>query len=139
MPFSELDTAAVARTLSQIAEQPEDLSELKASRRLHLHFLHSPVEIYDDAETPGKVAGMRFERTELDGTGNVKGTGRFTDWDVQSVYRAVGYYSEELPKLPFDVASGTVPHAAGRVLRSPGRSRRAPHRARSHRRSARSD
>src|SRR5919112_3934921 len=45
-------TKTMVGTLTNwIAEQPEDLSELKASRRLHLHFLHSPVEIYDDAET----------------------------------------------------------------------------------------
>jgi predicted Zn-dependent protease len=33
MPFSELDTAAVARTLSQIAEQPEDLVDAFFERR----------------------------------------------------------------------------------------------------------
>ncbi|KPL30346.1 pyridine nucleotide-disulfide oxidoreductase [Streptomyces anulatus] len=81
--------------------------------KLFLHFFESPVEILGE---DGKVVALRTERTELDGTGNVRGTGRFTDWDMQSVYRAVGYYSEELPKLPFDVASGTVPHEAGRVI-----------------------
>lgn len=81
--------------------------------KLFLHFFESPVEILGE---DGKVTALRTERTELDGTGNVRGTGRFTDWDMQSVYRAVGYYSEELPKLPFDVASGTVPHEAGRVI-----------------------
>ncbi|WP_328318660.1 FAD-dependent oxidoreductase [Streptomyces sp. NBC_00388] len=81
--------------------------------KLFLHFFESPEEIIGE---DGRVVGLRTERTELDGTGNVRGTGRFTDWDVQSVYRAVGYRSEELPKLPFDVGSGTVPHEAGRVL-----------------------
>ncbi|MHB9849049.1 FAD-dependent oxidoreductase [Streptomyces krungchingensis] len=81
--------------------------------KLFLHFFESPVEVLGD---DGRVVGLRTERTELDGTGNVCGTGHFTDWQVQSVYRAVGYYSDELPKLPFDVVSGTIPHAAGRVL-----------------------
>ncbi|MFG2422733.1 FAD-dependent oxidoreductase [Streptomyces sp. NPDC048448] len=81
--------------------------------KLFLHFFESPVEVLGDG---GRVVGLRTERTELDGTGNVGGTGRFRVWDVQSVYRAVGYYSEELPKLPFDLASGTIPHASGRVL-----------------------
>ena len=81
--------------------------------KLFLHFFESPVEVIGE---DGRVAGLRTERTELDGTGNVKGTGRFTDWDVRSVYRAVGYYSQELPKLPFNVISGTVPHVAGRVI-----------------------
>ncbi|WP_395296722.1 FAD-dependent oxidoreductase [Kitasatospora hibisci] len=85
--------------------------------RIHLHFFESPVEVLGE---DGRVVGLRTERTELDGTGNVRGTGRFTDWDVQAVYRAVGYYSDELPKLPFDPVSGTVPNEAGRVLAADG-------------------
>ncbi|MEV6976386.1 FAD-dependent oxidoreductase [Kitasatospora sp. NPDC093806] len=85
--------------------------------RLYLHFFESPVELLGE---DGKVGGLRTERTELDGTGNVRGTGRFTDWDVQAVYRAIGYYSDELPKLPFDPVSGTVPNEAGRVLVADG-------------------
>ncbi|MFE5588371.1 FAD-dependent oxidoreductase, partial [Kitasatospora sp. NPDC056531] len=90
--------------------------------RVYLHFFESPVEVLG---ADGRVAGLRTERTELDGTGNVRGTGRFTDWDVQSVYRAVGYYSDELPKLPFDPVAGTVPHEAGRVLEAAGSHRTA--------------
>ena len=43
----------------------EDRAELTASRRLHLHFLHSPVEIYDDAADPGRVSRhqVRAHRT----------------------------------------------------------------------------
>lgn len=85
--------------------------------KLYLHFFESPVEITGE---DGRVTGLRTERTELDGTGNVRGTGRFRDWDLQAVYRAVGYLSEELPKLPFDPVSGTVPHEAGRVLDGDG-------------------
>ena len=81
--------------------------------KLFLHFFESPTEVLGE---DGRVVGLRTERTELDGTGNVKGTGRFTDWDIQSVYRAVGYLSSELPKLPWDEESGTVPHQAGRVI-----------------------
>ncbi len=90
--------------------------------RVFLHFFESPTEVLG---ADGRVVGLRTERTELDGTGNVRGTGRFTDWDVQAVYRAVGYYSDELPKLPFDPVSGTVPHAAGRVLDGDGSHRAA--------------
>ncbi|WP_199440620.1 FAD-dependent oxidoreductase [Umezawaea beigongshangensis] len=81
-------------------------------RRLHLHFLHAPVEVLGDE----RVTGLRTEVTELTGTGDVRGTGEFHDWDVQAVYRAVGYLSTQLADLPFDHASGTVPHRAGRVL-----------------------
>ncbi|MEU9685937.1 FAD-dependent oxidoreductase [Amycolatopsis japonica] len=82
-------------------------------KRLHLHFLHSPCEIVGE---DGKVTGLRTERTELTGDGNVRGTGEFHDWDVQAVYRAVGYLSSHLPEIPFDHTTGTVPNTAGRVL-----------------------
>ncbi|WP_158880107.1 FAD-dependent oxidoreductase [Amycolatopsis anabasis] len=81
-------------------------------KRLHLHFFHSPVEVVGD----GRVTGLRTERTELTGDGNVRGTGEFHDWDVQAVYRAVGYLSTHLAEIPFDHVSGTVPNQAGRVL-----------------------
>ncbi|MFT7835332.1 FAD-dependent oxidoreductase [Saccharothrix sp. BKS2] len=82
-------------------------------RRLHLHFLQAPVEVLGAG---GAVSGLRTERMELDGCGGVRGTGEHTDWPVQAVYRAVGYLSTHLADLPFDHASGTVPHQAGRVL-----------------------
>ncbi|SER26803.1 ferredoxin--NADP+ reductase [Actinokineospora terrae] len=82
-------------------------------RRLHLHFFHSPTAILGAG---GHVTGLRTERTELTGDGSVRGTGVFHDWDVQAVYRAVGYLSSHLADLPFDHVSGTVPHAQGRVL-----------------------
>ncbi|MFE4257693.1 FAD-dependent oxidoreductase [Streptomyces sp. NPDC056883] len=102
-------TDMVAKTLENWAIR--DIGE--RPHKLFLHFFESPTEVLGE---DGKVVGLRTERTELDGTGNVKGTGTFTDWDVQSVYRAVGYLSDELPKLPWDVDSGTVPDEAGRVI-----------------------
>ncbi|NBE53679.1 FAD-dependent oxidoreductase [Streptomyces boluensis] len=85
--------------------------------KLFLHFFESPTEVLGE---DGRVTGLRTERTELDGTGNVKGTGAFTDWDTTAIYRAVGYLSDELPKLPWDIASGTVPDEAGRVIEEGG-------------------
>ncbi|AKE91203.1 FAD-dependent oxidoreductase [Rhodococcus aetherivorans] len=81
--------------------------------KLFLHFFESPAEILGE---DGKVVGLRTERTELDGTGNVRGTGKFRDWEVQAVYRAVGYLSQNIAKLPFDEQAGTVPNEAGRVV-----------------------
>lgn len=51
MPFSSLDTAAVARTLSQIAEQPEDIVDAYFERR-------------EEAEVPpaGEGSGIRIWR-----------------------------------------------------------------------------
>ncbi|MEU6841572.1 FAD-dependent oxidoreductase [Streptomyces sp. NPDC046716] len=103
----------VAKTLENWAIR--DIGE--RPHKLFLHFFESPSEILGE---DGRVVGLRTERTELDGTGNVKGTGTHTDWDVSAVYRAVGYLSDELPKLPWDVASGTVPDEAGRVIEDSG-------------------
>ncbi|WP_239455705.1 FAD-dependent oxidoreductase [Nocardioides gilvus] len=83
------------------------------SHRIHLHFMESPVEITGE---DGKVVGLRTERTELVGDGSVRGTGEFTDWDVQSVYRAVGYRSTALLGLPFDENNWVIPNDKGRVL-----------------------
>ncbi|OZF35654.1 pyridine nucleotide-disulfide oxidoreductase [Rhodococcus sp. 14-2483-1-1] len=84
--------------------------------KLFLHFFESPSEVLGE---DGKVVGLRTERTELDGTGNVKGTGKYNDWDVQAVYRAVGYLSQNISQLPFDEQAGTIPNEAGRVVESP--------------------
>ncbi|MDP3891159.1 FAD-dependent oxidoreductase [Nocardioides sp.] len=87
------------------------------AHRIHLHFLEQPVEI----EGEGSVRTFRTERTRLVGDGSVEGTGRATNWDVQAVYRAVGYRSSELPGLPFDHRAAVIPNDAGRVLDLDGR------------------
>ena len=82
-------------------------------RRIHIHFLENPTEILGEN---GEVVGLRAERQELVGDGTVRGTGDFTDWDVQSVYRAVGYRSEAIEDLPFDTRRLILPNDGGRVL-----------------------
>jgi ferredoxin--NADP+ reductase len=83
--------------------------------RIHLHFAEAPVEIVAGAD--GRVTTLRTERTHsphADGT--VEGTGEITDWDVQAVYRAIGYRSTPLPGLPFDERNAVIPNDSGRVL-----------------------
>ncbi len=83
--------------------------------RIHLHFAEAPVEIVTDAD--GKVTTLRTERTHSpDEDGTVVGTGEVTDWDVQQVYRAIGYRSTALPGLPFDDRAAVIPNDGGRVL-----------------------
>ena len=84
-----------------------------APHRIHIHLCQNPVEILGE---DGKVVGLRTEVTELDGTGNARGTGEFIDWPVQAVYRAVGYLSDNLSGLPFDGTAGVVPNDGGRVI-----------------------
>lgn len=85
-----------------------------ASRRLHLHFYAKPLEVLSDAE--GRVAGFRYERTEPDGHGGVRGTGEIREVAVQSVYRAVGYFGSPLDGIPFDDRYGVIPNHEGQVL-----------------------
>lgn len=82
-----------------------------ASRRLHLHFHHAPVEVLGT----DRVEGLRFERTEPTGDSGVRGTGEFHEYPVQQVYRAVGYYGTPVVDAPFDDARGVIPNIEGRV------------------------
>lgn len=82
-----------------------------ASRRLHLHFFHAPVEVLGRE----RVEGIRFERTTPQGDGSVRGTGQFREFAVQQVYRAVGYYGTPVVGAPFDERAGVVPNVEGRV------------------------
>ncbi|GAA2402745.1 FAD-dependent oxidoreductase [Streptomyces glaucosporus] len=92
------------------------------ARRVRLRFFLRPVEVLGGPE--GSVRAVRFERTAPDGLGGVTGTGRYEEIPAGLVLRSVGYRGVPLPGLPFDPATGTVPHEAGRVLRggvpSPG-------------------
>ncbi|WP_291280142.1 FAD-dependent oxidoreductase [Galactobacter sp.] len=106
----------MVNTLTNWLVEQED-KEQTASRRLHLHFLQAPVEILGE---DGHVVGLRMERQELDGTGNVHGTGETIDYPVQAVYRAIGYFGTEIPEVGFDQDRGVIPNAQGRVLDADG-------------------
>jgi ferredoxin--NADP+ reductase len=84
-----------------------------ASRRLHLHFFANPVEVVGDG---GKVSAFRYERTEPDGAGGVRGTGEMRELPVQALYRAVGYFGSPLDGVPFDDRHGIIPNNEGQVL-----------------------
>ncbi|GGV59792.1 NADP oxidoreductase [Streptomyces griseoloalbus] len=84
-------------------------------RLIRLRFFLRPVEVI---ARDGRVGAVRFERTVPDGHGGVSGTGRFEEIEGQLVLRSVGYRGVPLEGLPFDPASGTVPHLCGRVLRA---------------------
>jgi ferredoxin/flavodoxin---NADP+ reductase len=84
-----------------------------ASRRLHLHFFARPDEVLGD---DGQVTGFRWERTEPDGEGGVRGTGEFREIPIQALYRAVGYFGSPLDAIPFDEKRGVIPNREGQVL-----------------------
>lgn len=115
--YDEASKAAVAtnkqvfvidKVLNQWRQRPVG----KAGRRLHLHFYAKPVEVLGE----GRVEGFRWERTEPDGAGGVRGTGEFREVPVQAVYRAVGYFGSPLPEVPFDERRGVIPNREGQVI-----------------------
>ncbi|MDQ6753311.1 MAG: FAD-dependent oxidoreductase [Actinomycetota bacterium] len=112
-------TKTMVGTLTNWLVEQDD-RPITARRRLHLHFLHNPVEITGADGGGGKVSGIRFERNELDGTGNVRGTGDFIEYPVQAVYRSVGYLGSALPDVEFDHRRGIIPNDGGRVLDAAG-------------------
>ncbi|WP_249353856.1 FAD-dependent oxidoreductase [Microbacterium sp. 2FI] len=101
------------KVMLRILESWRSRPSTGASRRLHLHFYHSPVEVLG---TDG-VEGVRFERTVPTGDGStVVGTGEFRDIPVQAVYRAVGYHGSPVLDVPFDDVRGVIPNIEGRVV-----------------------
>ena len=110
---SNNQTRVMVKTLEGLREKPAT----GASRRLHLHFFSQPAEVIGE---DGKVVGFKIERTELDGNGGVTPTGEYRTFDVQAVYRAVGYFGSALPEVAFDAKAGVIPNAGGRVLDQAG-------------------
>jgi ferredoxin--NADP+ reductase len=113
-----IDSNNQTRVMVKTLEELRANQVTGAKRRLHLHFFSAPVEILDK---DGKVAGIKIERTKLDGTGNVKPTGEFREFPIQAVYRAVGYFGSELSEVPFDEKAGIIPNEKGRVLDTDGK------------------
>jgi ferredoxin/flavodoxin---NADP+ reductase len=87
-----------------------------AARRLTVRFWLRPERI----EGTDRVRSLVLERTRLNESGRLEGTGETESLDVQMVLRSVGYQSVPLPGVPFDSRSCTVPNASGRVLDSEG-------------------
>jgi len=101
--------------LQDYAQQTDDPAQ--APRRIHFHFLVSPVELL---ERDGRVAGVRLERNRLEpregGYLAAVGTGEHKELPATLVIRAVGYRSVPLPDVPFDERRGLIPNEGGRVL-----------------------
>ena len=82
------------------------------ARRLIVRFWLKPVEILGTE----RVTGITLERTAIDASGALAGTGRCETLKAQMVLRSVGYQSVPLPGVPFDERASVVPNALGRVL-----------------------
>lgn len=111
-----IETNKQVFVIDKVLSQWRERSTGEASRRLHLHFYAKPLEVV--AGPDGRVASFRYERTEPDGAGGVRGTGEIRSVDVQAVYRAVGYFGSPLEGVPFDEKRGVIPNHEGQVLAS---------------------
>ena len=107
-----IETNKQIMVIDRIFRKWRDEPQTGASRRLHLHFFASPVEVLGTDH----VEGFRYERTEPDGAGGVRGTGEFREVAVQALYRAVGYFGSPLDGIPFDDKRGVIPNREGQVL-----------------------
>lgn len=102
------------RLLQRVADRPSG-----NRRRIVFRYLAAPTAILGT----DRVTGVEIERTELvaglDGRASAIRTGELDRLDAGLVLTSVGYRGLPVPGLPFDDATGVVPHEAGRVLGGP--------------------
>jgi ferredoxin/flavodoxin---NADP+ reductase len=80
-------------------------------RRVVFRFFRSPVAILGEE----RVEGIGLVRNELDANDRAVPTDEHETLSCGLVFRSVGYRGVELPEVPFDPASGTIPNDGGRV------------------------
>jgi ferredoxin--NADP+ reductase len=97
----------------------EDI-EFEKSRKLHIRFLVSPVEILGNKE--GHVKALKLVKNELykseDGSLRPRATNEFEELPVGLVFRSIGYHGVPLPDVPFHDKWGVIHNEKGRVLDS---------------------
>lgn len=101
---------AIARNVEVIKEWGTRSPSGRA-RRVHVQFLGRPVELRGD----DRVREVVVERTQLDGSGGVTGTGQTFVIPADLVVRSVGYRGTALEGAPFDERGNVIPHIDGRV------------------------
>jgi len=80
-------------------------------RRVVFRFFESPVAILGE----DRVEGVELVRNELDADERAVPTDEHEKLPCGLVFRSVGYHGVELPGVPFDARSGTIPNDGGRV------------------------
>jgi len=80
-------------------------------RRVVFRFFASPVAIVGEE----RVEGVELVRNELNADERAVPTDEHETLQCGLVFRSVGYHGVELPGVPFDARSGTIPNEGGRV------------------------
>jgi ferredoxin--NADP+ reductase len=114
-----IDTNKQVFVLMKVMNAWRERESGKASRRLHLHFYSKPLEVV--ANQRGTVGTLRYERTEPDAAGGVRGTGEIRELEIGAIYRAVGYFGSPLDGIPFDEKRGVIPNHEGQVMDDDGK------------------
>jgi ferredoxin--NADP+ reductase len=112
----ELENEPTTRRKIEVLEEFARRPPAGKPRRLTIRFLVSPLELLGDER--GHVRAIRLARNRLverDGTLAAEPTGEEEILPVDLVFRSVGYKGVEIPGLPYDRKSGTVPNVGGRV------------------------
>jgi len=91
-----------------------ELEPLGKPRRVVFRFFRSPVAILGQE----RVEAIELVRNELDAHERAVATDERETIPCGLVFRSVGYHGVELPGVPFDAATGTIPNERGCV--SPG-------------------
>ena len=95
----------------------EDI-EFQKSKKLHLRFLVSPIEIVGDGQ--GSVKAIKLVKNELykteDGTLRPRATSETEELEVGLVFRSIGYHGVPLPDVPFHEKWGVIHNDKGRVI-----------------------
>ncbi|MER7535822.1 FAD-dependent oxidoreductase [Streptomyces sp. NPDC097704] len=96
------DATPKTRVLAGLAAR----TPVPGRRRIVLRFRTRPVRILGEE----RVTGLTVESTD-----EAESTDEVETIEASLVLRAIGYRARPVPGLPFDEATGTVPHERGRV------------------------
>lgn len=91
------------------------------TKKVRCHFLVSPERFEGDGGRVQRVVARRCELVpDPSGTPRAKNTDQVVTFDVDLVFKAIGYRGIPVPGVPFDERKGIVPNTDGRVLTAPG-------------------
>lgn len=111
-PSDDVETAVKLEIAREYARRPSSA----ATKRIVFRFFAAPDEIVGD----DRVAGLRVTPTELGADGVAVPSGESEVIESSLILHSTGYRGSEVPGVPFDAATGTVPNAGGRVLDESG-------------------
>ncbi len=106
-----------ARKKHEILSSFSEEREHDKSKKLHIRFLVSPVEILGDED--GNVRAIKLVKNELykteDGSLRPRPTEEFEEIPVGLVFRSIGYHGVALPGVPFHEKWGVIHNIKGRI------------------------